>query len=102
MKKHNERQPQRSRFLRALAFVCLVVVSMNILTAPVAAQFDPSKVKAEPTAVALLYPDPSIQYQTPGLAAERADFASHQEVLDYLRNIASKHPQITAELIGKS
>ena len=102
MKIHSETQAQRSRFLRAFAFVGMVVTSMQILTGPAAAQFDPSKVKAEPAAVALRYPDPSVPYQTPGLAAGRTDFASHQEVLDYLRNLAAKHPQITVELIGKS
>ncbi len=102
MKKHLEPQRQRSRFIRALAFVGLLVTSMHILTVPASAQFDPSKVKVEPTAVALRYPDPSVPYQTPGLTAGRTDFASHQEVLDYLRKLAAKHPQITVDLIGKS
>ncbi len=66
------------------------------------AQFDPSKVKPEPPVVAHRYADPAVPYQTPGLRPGRTDFASHDEVLAYLHELARQHQQISVQLIGKS
>ncbi len=78
-------------------FACL-----SVFTAPSFAQFDPSKVKAEPAVVAARYADPVVPYRTPGLMPGRADFTSHDEALAYLRELAAKHTQISVQVLGKS
>jgi Zinc carboxypeptidase len=52
------------------------------------AQFDPGKLSREPDAVAARFPDPDVRYPTPGLRADRRDFASHAEVMVYLDDLA--------------
>lgn len=66
------------------------------------AQFDPGKVKAEPPAVASRYPNPTVPYRTPGLAVDRTDFASHTEVLDFLRDLSTQSRQASVTVIGKT
>jgi Zinc carboxypeptidase len=66
------------------------------------AQFDAAKVKAEPSVVASRYTDPTTTYSSPGFAPGRSDFASHDEVLAYLRSLAAQHPQMALTAIGKS
>ena len=74
--------------MRLLPFL---LAGVSVLSAPSFAQFDPSKVKAEPAVVAARYADPVVPYRTPGLAPGRADFASHDEALAYLRELAARH-----------
>jgi len=40
--------------------------------------------------VAARFPEPSVRYETPGLAAERSTFTTQAEIGDWLREIASK------------
>lgn len=83
-------------------FLFLVFAGLSAVTTTALAQFDPSKVKAEPAVVASRYADPTVPYQTPSLSPGRTDFASHDEVLAYLRDLTTQHKQITLQLIGKS
>lgn len=76
---------------------------LTCMATGVFAQFDPSKVPRLPDVVAKRYADPAVTYATPGLKEGRTDFASHEEVLAYLRGMAEKHSQrVKVEMIGKS
>jgi hypothetical protein len=66
------------------------------------AQFDPSKVVVEPEAIARQFPDPAMQYATPGLAARRQDFTSHAEVFTLIDALARRSPRLGLETIGHS
>ncbi len=67
------------------------------------AQFDPSKVARIPDAVAKRYQDPAVAYGSPGLRADRTDFASHDEALTFVGSMAQAHgPRVKMEIIGKS
>jgi hypothetical protein len=66
------------------------------------AQFDPSKVVVEPEAIARQFPDPAMQYATPGLAAGRQDFTSHAEVFTLIDALARRSPRLGLETIGHS
>ncbi len=67
------------------------------------AQFDPSKVDSIPPEVAARYPNPVVSYKTPSLLAGRQDFASHDEVLTYVKQLASQSDNaLRVELIGTS
>ena len=78
------------------------VLIPSLLCMPGHAQFDPSKFKAEPAAVARHYPDPRLAYETPGLRPGRQDLTSHQEALDDLRQRVNDHPWIRLETVGMS
>ncbi len=84
----------RSGSLRRLhaAHLAWAFMGACAVSSPALAQFDPAKVKAEPAAVAARFPDPVVSYQTPGLQAGRTDFASHDEVIAYLKGLI--HPAI--------
>lgn len=95
------------RHTLALGFGALAVAIACALPTVSRAQFDPSKVKNEPPVVASRYADPVASYGTPGLTPGRLDFASHDEVLTYLRQLSAQNPQMalaqmSLEVIGKS
>lgn len=80
-----------------------LVIALTSITSSTFAQFDPSKVPPIPEAVAKRYADPAITYATPSLRAGRADFASHDEVLAYLKSQSQTHsPRVRLEVIGRS
>jgi hypothetical protein len=66
------------------------------------AQFDPAKVYVEPDVVAAQFPDPSVRYATPSLRADRRDFASHAEVMEFAEALAKTSPHARMEIIGQS
>jgi hypothetical protein len=73
--------------------------------APLAAhaQFDPARVSPVPAAVAARYPDPAVSYQTPSLRAGRTDFASHDEVIAFARQLVTQsRGAMRLEWVGKS
>ena len=77
------------------------------LATPVWAQFDPSRVRPEPAAVAARYPDPApeLAYATPGFKAGRTDFTGHDEALDYLRSLQNqpaRRARLRLETVGQS
>lgn len=83
------------RLLSVSLLACMASASL--------AQFDASKVARVPEPVAKRYPDPVVNYGTPSLREGRADFASHDEVLAFLRAMAQTHgPSVRLEIIGKS
>ena len=66
------------------------------------AQFDPTKVYVESEAVAAQFPDPAVRYATPSLRADRRDFASHAEVIEFGEALAKASPHTRLETIGRS
>jgi hypothetical protein len=76
----------------------LLAAGLAFFTSTGLAQFDPARVLREPAAIARQFPDPDVRYPTPGLRAERTDFASHAEVLAFLDEL----PGVKVEIIGRS
>ena len=81
---------------------CLVLLVALAGAPAVQAQFDPGKVKQEPPLVASRYPDPPVVYPTPGFALGRTDFASHTEVMAFLRDLSAQSRQVTLTVVGQS
>jgi hypothetical protein len=71
------------------ALLLVTWLSQMLMPSLALAQFDPTRVAKMPDAVAVRYPEPPHIYATPSLNAGRTDFASHEEVLAYLRQLAS-------------
>jgi Zinc carboxypeptidase len=65
-------------------------------------QFDPAKVYVQPEAVAAQFPDPPVRYPTPSLRADRRDFASHAEVIEFAEALTKTSPHVRLETIGRS
>ena len=91
----------KSKFLAMPHWVVTCVSALISFHA--VAQFDASRVAKIPDAVAARYPDPVVLYKTPSLATARTDFASHDEVLAYLRQLSGTSGHwLRLELVGKS
>lgn len=85
-----------------VGYLALVFMGTCAVATQAVAQFDPAKVKAEPAAVAARFPNPDVSYQTPGFKAGRSDFASHEEAIAFLKELDTKHQQMSLELARKS
>jgi hypothetical protein len=72
----------------------VIAIVWGLFSASSFAEFDSTRVKSEPVSVAERYPDPAVIYATPGLKAGRLDFASHAEVMSYLKKLAHKYPDL--------
>lgn len=88
--------------LRLAAAGLFIPLLLCVYSGQAGAQFDPSKVRGEPEQVARRFPDPSVEFDTPGFAPGRMNFPSHYEVLAYLQDLASKHPRLRLEWVGRS
>lgn len=67
------------------------------------AQFDPSRVTAEPPSIARHFPDPAVRYDTPAFAGGRADLTTHDEALAFLEALARRVPDhVAVHEIGRS
>jgi len=90
--------------LRNATTRCFLCVSGLALlpAAPAQAQFDPVKAWVEPPAIAARFPDPAVNYVTPGFRAGRTDFPSHVEVLAFLDELARQSPNVRVERLGLS
>jgi hypothetical protein len=83
------------RLLSTALLACMAGTSL--------AQFDPSKVAKIPDAVAKRYQDPQVSYGSPSLSRERADFASHDEAMAFVRGMAQAHePRVKLDIVGQS
>jgi hypothetical protein len=98
--------PARSQFARPGLNVMLrhiVVMSTLVLHASVAhAQFEPNKVMREAGPVAQRFPDPAVQYSTPGFRPGREDFTTHAEMLAFLEALARESRRVKIESLGSS
>ena len=56
----------------------------------------------EPDAVKSRFPDPAVSYHTPGFAAGRIDFASHDELTAWLADLTIRAPNARLRILGES
>jgi hypothetical protein len=83
--------------LRLYAFaVALAVVS------PAAAQYKPDRVYLQSAAVQARYPDPQVVYDTPGFAAERTDFTTHEEMMRFADRLQQANSNVHVRIVGAS
>lgn len=77
--------------IRSAALILLAAVAAPTMSA---AEFNPASAYRESDAVAQRYPDAEISYPTPAFAAGKRDFTSHAEMMDFLRALAMRAPQM--------
>jgi predicted deacylase len=70
--------------------------------APAGAQFDPARASVESAAVAALFPDPRVDYPTPGFRGGRTDFTSHAELVAYVEALQKDTGGFALRTIGRS
>ena len=78
-----------------LAFVALVAL-------PLDAQFDPKRAYVQSDAVRQRYPDPQVQFDTPGFRPGRSDFTSHEEMMDYIAALDRRASNVRVFGAGES
>jgi len=66
------------------------------------AQFDPARAYRQSEAVKQRYPDPTVQFDTPGFAPGRTDFTSHEEMSRYLSRLQQQAGNLQVRIIGAS
>jgi zinc carboxypeptidase len=66
------------------------------------AQFDPARAYRQSEAVKQRYPDPAVQFDTPGFAPGRADFTSHEEMTRYLSRLQQQAGNLQVRIVGAS
>jgi predicted deacylase len=94
-----DRAARPARWCRALA-AALGLVSGGM--GPAVAQFDPSRVVAQPEAIARQFPDPPTTFPSPAFAPGRADFTTHAEVFGFLDALARQSGLVTIDPVGRS
>jgi hypothetical protein len=90
---------------QACRLAVILALALAALADPgaVRAQFDPSRVPAEPPDVAARFAEPSVTYATPGFGPGRTDFPTHAEAIAFVRELAGRAPaQVRIETIGES
>ncbi|MEO8134939.1 MAG: hypothetical protein ABI831_13275 [Betaproteobacteria bacterium] len=66
------------------------------------ARFDPARVAHDAPAVAAHFPDPAINYDTPGFRSGRVDFTSHAELIPYVDDPQKRTNGFAIPIIGTS
>ena len=56
----------------------------------------------EPDAVKARFPDPTVHYSTPGFAAGRTDFTTHDELIAWLADLTTRAPNVRVRMLGES
>jgi hypothetical protein len=85
---------------RAALLIALLAVALPL---SVGAQFDPARAYKQSDAVRKRYPDPPVRFETPGFAAGKADFTSHEEMMTFLYALQRKAPgNVQLRVIGES
>ena len=80
----------------------IVVLALVLHASAAQAQFDPTKVMREAALVAQRFPDPAVQFSTPGFRPGREDFTSHAEMLTFLEGLAGESRRVKIEILGVS
>src|SRR5215471_3407094 len=80
----------------------IVVLALVLHASAAHAQFDPTKVMREAALVAQRFPDPAVQFSTPGFRPGREDFTSHAEMLTFLEGLAGESRRVKIEILGVS
>lgn len=79
-----------------------LALALGALSALAQAQFDPSKVVAEPEAIARQFTAPEQAFTTPGFAPGRLDLTTHAEVFGFLDALAARSDRIVVDTVGRS
>jgi hypothetical protein len=88
---------------RALrAPLAAALVALCAVAAPAWGQFQPERQYRQSEEVRKRYPDPVVHYDTPGFAAGRADFTSHEEMLEFVYGLQLKADNLHVRIIGTS
>ncbi|MEO8754909.1 MAG: M14 family zinc carboxypeptidase [Casimicrobiaceae bacterium] len=91
----------RASPIRLMA-ACVACAATLLLAAPAAARFDPARISVESPAVAARFPDPIVDYETPGFRAGREDFTSHAELMAYIEALQARRGGFALRIIGTS
>lgn len=83
-----------------MRFLCIVALSVVAWSAD--ALYDPAREYVESAAVAARYPDPAIDIDTPGLAPDHDDFASHDELIAFVDRLSRRSRDLRVRTIGRS
>ena len=83
-------RPSRSSF----ASVAIALLAATFAT--LACAYD------EPDAVKSRFPDPAVSYRTPGFAPGRTDFATHEELIAWIADLATRAPNVRVRILGES
>lgn len=78
------------------------VLALIALTAPLHAQFDPQRAYKQTDAVKQRYPDPPVRFDTPGFAPGRADFTSHEEMMEFIAGLQRRAGNLRVQIAGHS
>lgn len=80
----------------------VLAATLLVLGGAAHAQFDPTKVAAQPASIARQFPGPATAYMTPAFVAGRQDFTTHAEVFGFLDALAQRSPRVRIEVHGRS
>lgn len=89
------------RHKRILASSFFVLAAM-LGAAPLWAQFNPERAYQQSAAVTRHYPDPAVRFDTPAFAPGKADFTSHQEMMDFIYGLQKTSTNLQVRIIGAS
>jgi hypothetical protein len=87
---------------RVAAAGAIALLAACVVATPAAGEFDPARASVESAAVAALFPDPRVDYPTPGFRAARTDFTSHAELLAYVEALQRDTGGFALRRIGRS
>ena len=83
------------------AYGSIFAAALLAVCHPVFAQFDPTKVAAEPDFISRQFTTTS-NFSTPAFAAGRENFTSYAEAVNLINALAHRHSNAKIEAIGKS
>jgi len=81
---------------------CALGVAALIIAGPALAQFDSARAAVESPSVAARFPDPAINYDTPGFRPGRNDFTSHAELMAFVNELQARSGGFALRIVGAS
>jgi Zinc carboxypeptidase len=79
-----------------------IAAILSAMAGQAQAQFDPTRVQAEPESIARKFAAPATPFTTPAFAPGRQDFTSHAEAFAFLDALARRSGRLTIETVGRS
>jgi hypothetical protein len=83
-------------------WIAVLLLACAALFQPALAQFNPERQYKQSEEVRKRYPDPAVQFDTPGFAPGRLDFTSHEEMLGFVYDLQKKADNLHVRIIGAS
>jgi len=71
-------------------------------SSPSLARFDAAAASVEAPAVAARFPDPAVEYDTPGFRSGRTDFTSYTELMAFVTGLQTRTKAFTLRILGES